>query len=582
MKDLDRLVSVPHLNQSFLYSKWKNFINGIPVDHSKIFTETYKAWQRCCDHNINPYTIQNVRKLTPEELHGRKTQLKDVLTLLEPHFQTIRTTVSTHSSTYFITVADHEGFLLEVRTDEETEVGDRSFPILPGICFAESMVGNTAVGTVLVIRKPLAIIGPEHYVQTFHRLSCVGAPIFGVNGEIIAVIEVSTPCGFESPYTFSLVVAVAKAVEAGLKQTSMERQLEEIRKTLSQVMQQREIIFDAMSQGVLILNKDGNVVFFNKAAERIWGVTAEDMVGAPVQTLHRTCPMGNPVLIRTIQEGKAFTNHDCNCTNGPQDRNLLVNTSVLYDENNNITGAIGIYTDVTELRRQEARIREQEKLAVVGQMAAGMAHEIRNPLTSVRGFAQLMKEKMNQEHAPFKEYMDIMIQEIDQADGFINNFLQLARPRPPQMQLYPVNELVMNFIRIFESQAFLRGIKVETDLGQTPPVVMDINQMKQVLLNLSQNALQAMDQGGTLTLTTRYDEKENAICLKVMDDGPGIPPDSIDKIGTPFFTTRDKGTGLGLSISYTIVDRHRGRIEVASKVGEGSCFSVYLPVDQQF
>ena len=142
--------------------------------------------------------------------------------------------------------------------------------------------------------------------------------------------------------------------------------------------------------------------------------------------------------------------------------------------------------------------------------------------------------------------------------------------------------MVLNFARIFESQAFLQGTKVKTDLQSIPSTVMDVNQIKQVLLNLSQNALQALKQGGTLTLATRYDPKENVICIQVIDDGPGIPPEDLDKIGTPFFTTKDKGTGLGLSISYSIVDRHRGRLEVTSKEGEGTCFSVCLPVDQQF
>jgi len=356
--------------------------------------------------------------------------------------------------------------------------------------------------------------------------------------------------------------------------------LREARQTLGQLMQQREIIFNVMSQAVLIVNKDGAVTFFNKAAERIWGVPAGQIAAKPFDFLTQTnCPRQDPLLLRTIREGKPFTNVECKCV---QDKILLVNTSVLRDDNNAIYGAIGIYTDVTELRRQEARIREQEKLAVVGQMAAGLAHEIRNPLTSIRGFAQLMSEKSQDSKGQFKEYMQIMIQEIDQADSFINNFLQLARPKPPQKQICSINELILNFVRVFESQAFLQGIKVKTDLQEVPPVIADKDQIKQVLLNLCQNALQAMDNGGTLTLATHYHEEEKEICFRVIDDGPGIPAESIDRIGTPFYTTKDQGTGLGLSISYTIIDKHRGRVEVKSKMGEGTEFSIYLPVDELF
>ncbi|RYD02904.1 hypothetical protein N752_22220 [Desulforamulus aquiferis] len=247
----------------------------------------------------------------------------------------------------------------------------------------------------------------------------------------------------------------------------------------------------------------------------------------------------------------------------------------MVDENNAVAGVIGIYTDVTELRRQEERIKEQEKLAVVGQMAAGMAHEIRNPLTSVRGFAQLMSEKKNIDQTMLKEYLEIMIKDIDQADGFINHFLQLSRPKPPVKKVSLINALINDFVRIFESQAFLQGTKVNTQLEDVPPVTMDANQIKQVLLNLCQNSLQALCLGGVLTLTTTYISKEKMVRIEVIDNGPGISPVNLKRIGIPFFTTKDTGTGLGLSISYSIVDKHQGRIEVESQEGSGTRFSIY-------
>ncbi|WP_003543806.1 ATP-binding protein [Desulfotomaculum nigrificans] len=582
MSDFDRLVSVPHLNQSMLYAKWQEFINGEPVDTGTVFHETFAAWQRCKEMGINPYQIKDIVKLPERELARRRSRLQDIFSLLEPHFQTIERTVSAHSSTYTITVADCEGYILEVRSDQDTERNGLNFPFYPGVCVTERLVGNNGIGSVLQTGKPLAVIGAEHYVRTFHRWSCVGAPILDSYGNIAAVITISTPCGSESPYTFSLMVAVAKAVEAGLRQFLTERQLKDIRKTLSQLVQQRDVIFNDMSQGVIILNKDGVVTFFNAAAQRIWCIPPDEAGGKSIENLLKNCPRKESLLNKTIREGKPFTNIECKCRNHLHDKILLVNTSVLRDENNNINGAIGIFTDVTDLRRQEARIREQEKLAVVGQMAAGMAHEIRNPLTSVRGFAQLMKEKIGEQNNPFKEYVEIMIQEIDQADSFINNFLQLARPTPPKMQVCSVNDLIKNFVRIFENQAFLQGTKVLTDLREVPPLVIDSAQIKQVLLNLCQNALQALGQGGTLTLASSYQADTREIRVDVIDNGPGIPPEDLDKIGTPFYTTKDKGTGLGLSISYAIVDRHKGRVEVDSKVGQGTRFSIYLPVDKQF
>ncbi|MEW6063641.1 multi-sensor signal transduction histidine kinase [Desulforamulus profundi] len=580
---IDRIISVPHLNQSRLYIRWKKLISGQPIDGEKLFSETYSAWQRCAACGVNPFKLQ-IKCLSEEELQYRKSRMREILNLLQSHIETIKRTLSTHSNVYFIAVADQEGYIMEVYSDRASENTVCNLPLYPGVCFDEKYIGNNGIGSVLAIGKPLAVIGAEHYSKLFHKWTSVGAPILGDDGKILAVIKVNIPCGLESPYTFSLTVAAAKAVEAALKQTQMERQLQEFKKILRQLMQQRDIIFNAISQGVVILNKEGTVTFFNKAAERIWNLQASEIGGENFNCLDESrCRRLELLLLRTIREAKPFTNIECKCKNDQHDKFLLVNTSLLRDENDAVAGAIGIYTDVTELRRQEARIREQEKLAVVGQMAAGMAHEIRNPLASVRGFAQLMSEKIGQINSTFKEYMEIMIQEIDQADSFINNFLQLARPKPPAMQQCSLNELITSFARIFESQAFLRGVKLKTDLQEDlPPIIIDRDQIKQVLLNLCQNALQAMDLRGTIILATSHHKEEKEICLSVIDDGPGISPENLDKLGTPFFTTKDKGTGLGLSISYTIVDRHRGRIEVDSKLGEGTRFSIYLPVDQQF
>ncbi|MDO7786472.1 ATP-binding protein [Desulforamulus aquiferis] len=581
MKDFEELVSVPQLDQSELYSKWKKFINGVPLGQEKIFNETLMAWQRCADLGISPYNLR-IEELSKEELSYRQGKLTEVLKLLDAHIETVKKTVSTHSTSYCISVADRDGYIMMAINEPGPEPIPFGPGLSPGRCFAEKYVGNNAIGTVLATGQPIAVIGPEHYVQTLHRLSCVGAPIFDISGEIIAVIEITTPTGFESPYTFSLLVAVATAVQAGLRQNLVERQLKETSKVLDQILQQRDIIFNSMSQGVVILNKDGVVIFFNKAAEKIWDLKSEEVDGKAFDCLFQDkCPRQEPLLIKTISEGIAFTNIECKCRNNRERKNLLVNTSLLVDENNAVAGVIGIYTDVTELRRQEERIKEQEKLAVVGQMAAGMAHEIRNPLTSVRGFAQLMSEKQAIDQAVLKEYLEIMINDIDQADGFINHFLQLSRPKPPVKKVSLINDLINDFVRIFESQAFLQGTKVNTQLKDVPPVIMDANQIKQVLLNLCQNSLQALRLGGALTLTTTYISKEKMVRIEIIDNGPGISPVNLKKIGIPFFTTKDTGTGLGLSISYSIVDKHQGRIEVESQEGSGTRFSIYLPVDEQ-
>ena len=576
---IDRLISIPRLNQIYLADKWEKYICDEPIKEDGVFVETMKGWQRSKGFGIDPHRL-SLNIISETELANRSSRMQEIFSLWEPHLQTIKKTVSTHSSSYYILLADHEGYILQMHSSHQPF---KDVPFMLGVCLAEKCVGNNAIGSVLHTGVPLSVIGAEHFSQAFHQWTSVGAPIQDEQGNILAVVQVSVPCGMESPYTFSITVAAAKAVEARLIQKQMTKQLQEINNNLSHLIQQREIIFNAMSQGVFILNKDCIVTFFNKAAEKIWGIPASEVVGKRFDCLNAPkCPLKESFLVRTIREERTFTNIECNCKNGQQDINLLVNTNLFRDENNAVAGVIGIYTDVTLMRRQEARIREQEKLAVVGQMAAGVAHEIRNPLTSVRGFAQLIREKVGTENSAIREYMEIMIQEIDQADSFINNFLQLARPTPPQMQRCSLNDVVIQFARIFESQAFLHGIKIISQLQELPLIIIDKDQIKQVLLNLCQNALQAMEPGGVITLTTEYLAKDKEICLSVIDNGAGISQEDLDKLGTPFYTTKDTGTGLGLSISYAIIDRHQGRIEVTSQPGKGTTFSLYLPLDKQF
>lgn len=579
MKDYDRLVSVPQLNQSTLYSKWKSFVEGAPLDENKVFNKTYLAWQRCVELGIDPYHVKE-EILSEEELHYRQGKMEHVFQLLEPHISTFKKALSTHSSTYIIYVADQDGYIIKVvKESSDLDINAPTSTIRPGLCFAERCMGNNAIGTVIFTGQPLAVIGPEHYVMALHRWSCVGSPIFDSQGNIAAVIGLSTPAGFESPYTFSLLVAATTAVEAGLRQNRVEHQLRETIRILSQLMQQREIIFNSMSQGVVILNKDGVVTYFNRAAEKIWNISSVEIDGRTFDCLVRgKCSLQEPLLIKTIKEGRAFTNVECHCKNDHGGKRLLVNTSLLMDDNDSVAGAIGIYTDVTDLRRQEERIRQQDKLALVGQMAAGMAHEIRNPLTTVRGFAQLLSEKEVWDQNVARKHLKLMIEEIDRADSFIGYFLQLAKPKPPNQQVSCINKLITDFVQIFETQAFLQGIKVITDLGDVPNVVIDSNQIKQVLLNFCQNALHAMGHGGILALATRYIEADKMVRIDVIDNGRGISPQDLSRVGTPFFTTKDNGTGLGLTISYAIIDSHQGRVEVDSLVGVGTRFSFYLPV----
>ena len=233
----------------------------------------------------------------------------------------------------------------------------------------------------------------------------------------------------------------------------------------------------------------------------------------------------------------------------------------------------------------EARLVRSARLAAVGEMAAGVAHELNNPLTAVAGFAELILQDL-EPGSPFREDLELVLAEAERARHVVRRLLDFSRPVEDQRTKTDLNELVKGVLLLVNHLTRTSNVKIVLELTENLPwVMLDPNQIKQVFLNLVHNALQAMPKGGKLTVTTGQEEHESGgrqqtwAILAVRDTGEGIPPENVEKLFEPFFSTRPpgKGTGLGLSVSYGIISSHGGFIDVESKPGQGSCFTIYLP-----
>lgn len=229
-----------------------------------------------------------------------------------------------------------------------------------------------------------------------------------------------------------------------------------------------------------------------------------------------------------------------------------------------------------QTHRQTLETLMMERMSCVNQLAAGIAHEIRNPLTSIKGFIQLIENK--KEYDVPKKYLDIILSEIARIDKLINEFRLLSRPVELSGIIGPVDivSVTDDVVVLMESQALAKNVIMTFNhQDMTCFVRGDISQLKQVLINLIKNALEAVPSGGKVAVTVTSREQE--IIVQVADNGVGIPDDIITKLGRPFFTTKENGTGLGLSLCYSIVNQHRGKLEVASEEGKGTIFTIYLP-----
>ncbi len=229
-----------------------------------------------------------------------------------------------------------------------------------------------------------------------------------------------------------------------------------------------------------------------------------------------------------------------------------------------------------DLRKTEAQLIRSEKLAALGQLAAGIAHEIRNPLTSINILIHSMTENLPPEHSRWED-LKVIEEEISRINEIVDQFLRFAKPSPPLLGKVEVSPLFEETLQLLRPQIERQKISVQKDFRALPPVTADKEQMKQVILNLLLNAIQAMPKGGQLGLRGQVSADDQWVQLAIQDSGIGIPPADIDKLFDPFFSTKEGGVGLGLSIAHRIIDQHHGKIEIESQPQQGTVFTLWLP-----
>lgn len=236
---------------------------------------------------------------------------------------------------------------------------------------------------------------------------------------------------------------------------------------------------------------------------------------------------------------------------------------------------LSLASDISDKKEeQENLLQKSEKLALLGQMAAGIAHEIRNPLTSIKGFVQLFKSSSKKE-----EYFDIVLSELDRINGIVGEFLVLAKPAANIFEKEDLTKLINEVILLSNTQSILNNVEINVENNLHAPMVhCEKNQLKQVFLNIIKNAMEAMPGGGKLTIKV-LKKNCNTISVQFIDQGVGIPEERISSLGEPFYTTKEKGTGLGLMICYKIIENHNGRLTIESKVGEGTRMEIELPYE---
>ena len=352
------------------------------------------------------------------------------------------------------------------------------------------------------------------------------------------------------------------------------------RMNLSRIKAFSDNVVEKMPIGLITVDSGNRIVSYNQAAESIlkpW--VSEAMIGQQFQEVFPA--QLADLLRRTGRQDKVLQQEIEVPASSAKRLPMDISISPLADDNGLSLGRIVLIRDLSEIQELKKEIEKNRRLASLGKLAAGIAHEIRNPLSSIRGFATFFKESCT-DRPDFENTAEIMIQEVDRLNRVINQLLEFARPLEINKKNISVPNLLQHSLRMVEPEARAKGVRIEKEFDPAlDPAALDQDRINQVLLNLYLNSIEAMPEGGLLTVRAEEDKDPGKLRIIISDTGAGIKPEDMVHIFDPYFTTKQSGTGLGLAISHKIVEAHQGELRLSSEPGQGTTAVLILPKQRQ-
>ncbi len=348
------------------------------------------------------------------------------------------------------------------------------------------------------------------------------------------------------------------------------QRMQVFRTTLSNMQLYTENVIESMPAGLVSLDPDGRIVSCNSRTEELVGISFQEMEGKQLTDICPACPLGDFDPQKTVLDWSVDLTH--------RDGSMIpvkISSSQMKDHAGEVTGMVLTLRDMREIRKMEQKLERSRRLAALGQMATGVAHEIRNPLGTLRGFAQFFRSQA-EENSESRQYADLMMSEVDRLNQTISGMLQFSRQREPDLATVDMKGLLDKTASLMESDFQSHNISLHVEIEDNVLIEADQDMLLQVLLNLLRNSIDATQGGGSVTVSVQ--RSGEIVRIEVKDTGSGMTESERDKMFDPFFTTRKKGTGLGLAVSHQIVEQHDGHFETESSPGEGTTITVVLPL----
>ncbi|MGZ4032791.1 MAG: PAS domain S-box protein [Tumebacillaceae bacterium] len=424
-----------------------------------------------------------------------------------------------------------------------------------------------------VVEHPLPII-PEHlaeYIAEVHQQIKSGHSITGFetvrrckDGRILHVSATLSPVRNNE----GEVIGISGTCRDITQSKRME---EELRKTKERL----ESLIEHSADAIWMVDMNDRLLQVNPSFETLFGWSAREVIGHKLPIIPDFLHEEMMHLHQLIKTGRSLAGYETQriCKSG---RLLYVSATLspVRDNKGNVIGISGTCRDISVSKQAEEMLIRSEKLSIAGQLAAGLAHEIRNPLTSLKGFVQLMSLK----EAPQKKYLDVMSSELNRIEMIVSELLMLAKPQAMTLKRKEIASILEDVLTLSDSEAFLKQVQIQTEVAEgLPAIECDENQLKQVFINFIKNAMEAMPNGGELRIGV-YRQDHDHIRIRFQDEGVGISKETLARLGEPFYTTKTKGTGLGLMVCKKIIDNHKGSLDITSELGVGTTIEVLLPI----
>jgi len=348
-------------------------------------------------------------------------------------------------------------------------------------------------------------------------------------------------------------------------------------RSLAEMKTYTENLVESMADGLISIDREKKIVTINRRAGEFLGEKEKNLKG------RRISEAFGENLETLLEENKLIILGQEIEVQHPSGSRIPLSLSAapLKDEMGREMGSVLLLRDLREIRDLQEKVRRSERLASLGRLAAGVAHEIRNPLSSIRGFAQYFMNRLKGREEE-QGYASIMVKEVDRLNRVVTDLLDFARPKDPHREPHLLENILSHSLKLLEPELRKKGVEVEEEYEHNlPPVLADRDQLSQAFLNLLLNSLESIDGGGKIRITLKEVHDQPWVEVAIADTGRGIPPEDLGKVFEPFFSTKSRGTGLGLAIVHQIVESHGGDIAVESREGVGTTFRITLPLSRE-